>query len=78
MRNVRPDPHSGSHREIEPEIKAPITGVAISAWSLDPKRRRRYLQIAFGIGALLTALIVLYLLRDFVGAFVLGGAIAFL
>ncbi|MFI4972510.1 MAG: AI-2E family transporter [Candidatus Dormiibacterota bacterium] len=75
---MRPDPRSGSPRENEPEITAPITGVAVSAWSLDPKRRRRYLQIAFGIGALLTAIIVLYLLRDFVGAFVLGGAIAFL
>ncbi|HVC77595.1 MAG TPA: AI-2E family transporter [Candidatus Micrarchaeaceae archaeon] len=78
MRNVRPDPHSGPRREIEPEIKAPITGVAVSGWSLDPKRRRRYLQIAFGVGALLTAIVVLYLLRDFIGAFVLGGAIAFL
>lgn len=75
---MRPDPRSGSSRESEPEITAPITGVALSAWSLDPKRRRRYLQIAFGVGALVTAIIVLYLVRDFVGAFVLGGAIAFL
>ncbi len=46
--------------------------------ALDPKRRRRYLQIAFGFGALVVAIIVLYLLRDFLGAFVLGAAIAFL
>jgi predicted PurR-regulated permease PerM len=75
---VRPDPRSGSRRESEPEITAPITGVAVSGWSLDPKRRRRYLQIAFGVGALVTAIVVLYLVRDFVGAFVLGGAVAFL
>jgi predicted PurR-regulated permease PerM len=50
----------------------------VSAMALDPKRRRRYLQIAFGFGALVVAIIVLYLLRDFLGAFVLGAAIAFL
>jgi predicted PurR-regulated permease PerM len=46
--------------------------------ALDPKRRRRYLQIAFGVAALLVAIVVLFLLRDFLGAFVLGSAIAFL
>jgi len=75
---VRPNPHPGPAREREPETPTPITGVAVSAWSLDPKRRRRYLQIAFGIGALVVAITVLYLLRDFLGAFVLGSAIAFL
>jgi len=75
---VRPNPHPGAPREREPETPTPITGVAVSAWSLDPKRRRRYLQIAFGIGALVVAITVLYLLRDFLGAFVLGSAIAFL
>jgi len=45
---------------------------------LDPKRRRRYLQIAFGIVALFVAIVILFLLRDFLGAFVLGAAIAFL
>lgn len=50
----------------------------MSAWTVDPKRRRRYLQVAFGFGALTIAIIVLYLLRDFLGAFVLGAAIAFL
>jgi predicted PurR-regulated permease PerM len=44
----------------------------------DPKRRRRYLQIVFGFAALVVAIVVLYLLRDFLGAFVLGAAIAFL
>jgi predicted PurR-regulated permease PerM len=52
--------------------------VTVSSWSLDPKRRRRYLQIAFGLAALAVAIVVLYLLRDFLGAFVLGAAIAFL
>jgi predicted PurR-regulated permease PerM len=52
--------------------------VTVSALALDPQRRRRYLQIAFGFGALVVAIIVLYLLRDFLGAFVLGAAIAFL
>ena len=75
---MRPNPHPGPAREREPETPTPITGVAVSAWPLDPKRRRRYLQIAFGLGALVVAITVLYLLRDFLGAFVLGSAIAFL
>src|SRR6202171_5879657 len=45
---------------------------------MDPKRRRRYLQIAFGFGALVVAIVFLYLLRDFLGAFVLGATLAFL
>src|SRR5213079_251179 len=65
-------------RESELESPAPISGVTVSAWSLDPKRRRRYLQIGFGIAALIVAIVVLFLLRDFLGAFVLGSAIAFL
>jgi predicted PurR-regulated permease PerM len=36
------------------------------------------MQIAFGLAALVVAIVVLYLLRDFLGAFVLGAAIAFL
>jgi len=75
---VRPNPHPGQPRETELESPAPISGVAVSAWSLDPKRRRRYLQIAFGIAALVVAITILFLLRDFLGAFVLGSAIAFL
>ena len=75
---MRPNPHPGPAREREPETPTPISGVAVSPWSLDPKRRRRYLQIGFGIGALVVAITVLYLLRDFLGAFVLGSAIAFL
>jgi predicted PurR-regulated permease PerM len=55
-----------------------VATVTVSALALDPKRRRRYLQIAFGFAALVVAIIVLYLLRDFLGAFVLGAAIAFL
>jgi len=75
-------PSSGRARgvphESEPEEAPPLTGVAISAWAMDPGRRRRYLQIAFGLAALGVAIGVLYLLRDFLGAFVLGAAIAFL
>ena len=56
-----------------------MAALAVSSWALmEPKRRRRYLQIAFGFGALIVAIAVLYLLRDFLGAFVLGAAIAFL
>jgi predicted PurR-regulated permease PerM len=66
----------GAPHEGEPEEPTPIVGVA--AWTIDPKLRRRYLQIAFGLGALLVTLIVLYLLRDFLGAFVVGAALAFL
>lgn len=36
------------------------------------------MQIGFGIAALLIAIVVLFLLRDFLGAFVLGSAVAFL
>ncbi len=36
------------------------------------------MQIAFGFAALTVAVVVLYLLRDFLGAFVLGALIAFL
>lgn len=52
--------------------------MTVSAWALDPKRQRRYLQIAFGVAALFVFIAVLFLLRDFLGAFVLGAAIAFL
>ncbi|HKW06070.1 MAG TPA: AI-2E family transporter [Candidatus Dormibacteraeota bacterium] len=52
--------------------------MTVSTWAIDPKRRRRYSQIAFGLAALVIAVTVLFLLRDFLGAFVLGSAIAFL
>lgn len=79
MRNVRPTGRArGTPHESEPEDPTPLTGVGVSLWAIDPKRRRRYLQIAFGLGALAVAIVVLYLLRDFLGAFVLGAAIAFL
>jgi predicted PurR-regulated permease PerM len=77
LRNARSSPHGAPHQS-EPEEPAPLATVTVSALALDPKRRRRYLQIAFGFGALVVAIIVLYLLRDFLGAFVLGAAIAFL
>jgi predicted PurR-regulated permease PerM len=75
---VRATPHSGPPREPELESPAPISGVTVAPVSIDPKRRRRYLQIGFGGAALTVAVVVLFLLRDFLGAFVLGSAIAFL
>ena len=74
---MRSSPHGAPHQS-DPEEPAPLATVTVSALALDPKRRRRYLQIAFGFGALVVAIMVLYLLRDFLGAFVLGAAIAFL
>ena len=52
--------------------------MVVAALPMDPKIRRRYLQIGFGLGALVVSVAVLYLLRDFLGALVLGAAIAFL
>lgn len=75
---MRPSPHPEAPHERETEEPAPAPAVTVSAWSLDPRRRRRYLQIAFGLAALAVAIVVLYMLRDFLGAFVLGSAIAFL
>ncbi|HEY4887677.1 MAG TPA: AI-2E family transporter [Candidatus Dormibacteraeota bacterium] len=74
---MRSSPHGAPH-EGESDEPAALAAVMVSALALDPKRRRRYLQIAFGFAALVVAVIVLYLLRDFLGAFVLGAAIAFL
>lgn len=75
---MRSSPH-GAPRESEPEATAPLAAVTVSSWAaLDPKRRRRYLQISFGFAAMFIAVVVLYLMRDFLGAFVLGAAIAFL
>jgi predicted PurR-regulated permease PerM len=73
---VRSSPHGAQH-ESEPPEPLPVE-VTVTALPLDPKRRRRYLQIVFGFAALVVAILVLYLLRDFLGAFVLGAAIAFL
>jgi predicted PurR-regulated permease PerM len=73
---VRTTPQHGVPQEKE--SPAPLGGATASTWSIDPKRRRRYSQIAFGLAALIVAIVVLYLLRDFLGAFVLGSAIAFL
>ena len=75
---MRPNPHQGAPHEREVETPAPTIAVPVSALATDPRRRRRYLQIAFGIAALVVAIVVLFLLRDFLGAFVLGSAIAFL
>jgi predicted PurR-regulated permease PerM len=72
-------PHSKSaHHESEPEVLTPPATLVVTTAPVDPKLRRRYLQIGFGLGALAVALIVMYLLRDFLGALVLGAAIAFL
>jgi predicted PurR-regulated permease PerM len=73
---VRSSQHGA--RESEPAEPTPLATVTVSALALDPKRRRRYSQIGFGFAALVLAIMFLYLLRDFIGAFVLGGAIAFM
>jgi predicted PurR-regulated permease PerM len=73
---VRSSQHGA--REHDPAEPTPLATVTVSALALDPKRRRRYSQIGFGFAALVLAIIFLYLLRDFLGAFVLGGAIAFM
>ena len=73
---MRSSPHGPSHESESPE-PIPVE-VTVTALPPDPKRRRRYLQIVFGFAALVVAIVVLYLLRDFLGAFVLGAAIAFL
>ena len=65
-------------KENEPAEPTPLATVTVSALALDPKRRRRYSQIGFGFAALVLTIMFLYLLRDFLGAFVLGGAIAFM
>ena len=75
---MRSNPEHGVPHEKEAQSPAPIVGATVSTWSIDPKRRRRYSQIAFGLAALVVAIVILYLLRDFLGAFVLGSAIAFL
>ena len=78
MRNLRSRPLPGTPAETELESPTPLSGAPVLAPPLDPKRRRRYQQILFGGSALLVAVVVLFLLRDFLGAFVLGAAIAFL
>ena len=75
---MRTTPQHGTPPEKQVESPAAAGGVTASTWSIDPKRRRRYSQIAFGLAALVVAIVVLFLLRDFLGAFVLGSAIAFL
>ena len=75
---MRTTPQHGTPPEKQVESPAAASGVTASTWSIDPKRRRRYSQIAFGLAALVVAIVVLFLLRDFLGAFVLGSAIAFL
>ena len=73
---MRSSPHS---KEIAHSVEADEpTPLVVAPVPMDPKRRRRYLQIGFGLGALVVAIGVLYLLRDFLGAVVLGAAIAFL
>jgi predicted PurR-regulated permease PerM len=75
LRSPRP---AGPSREGEPAEPAPLPSAVALAWSLDPRRRRLYLQITFGFASLIVLLIVLYLIRDVLGAFVLGATIAFL
>jgi predicted PurR-regulated permease PerM len=75
LRSTRPaePPHEGE----SPDTAQLIPAVALP-WTLDPQRRRLYLQIVFGLASILVALVVLWLIRDVLGAFVLGATIAFL
>ena len=75
MRQPRPTEHPHETQAAEPE---PVATAVSVAWSIDPHRRRLYLQIAFGLASAIVALLILYLIRDVLGAFVLGAAIAFL
>ena len=75
MASSRP---AGSPSKGEPSEPVPLPTATIAVRSFDPARRRLYLQIAFVIASVLVALIVLDLIRDVLGAFVLGAAIAFL
>ena len=67
-----------SHGEPSEPVPLPTTTTTSVAVVIDPARRRLYLQIIFGLVSSVVALVVLYLIRDVVGAFVLGAAIAFL
>lgn len=69
---------AGTSAHGEPAEPVPLPTATGVVRSIDPARRRLYLQIAFGLVSLLVAIVVLYLIRDVLGAFVLGGAIAFL
>jgi predicted PurR-regulated permease PerM len=61
-------------RSSEPPAEAPPEHVQAS-----PRRRRlRTLQIGLGVAALLIGIGVIYLIRDTLGAFVLGALLAFL
>jgi predicted PurR-regulated permease PerM len=73
-------PGTPAHGEPSEPLPLPTatTTSTVLALSIDPARRRLYLQIAFGIASILVALLVLWLIRDVLGAFVLGAAIAFL
>lgn len=76
MRNVRSS-HSGATPEPGLETITPLAPPPTPN-AADLKRRRRYMQIGFGLAVLAVAILVLFLLRDFLGAFVLGSVIAFL
>ena len=68
----------GASPASETPDPSPLTPVEAEAGTLSVRLNRRYLQIAFGLAALLIGLMVIYLLRDFLGAFVLGASLAFL
>ena len=67
-----------THGEPPEPLPLPTTTTASVAVVIDPVRRRLYQQIAFGTASVVVAVVVLYLIRDVLGAFVLGAAIAFL
>ena len=78
MRSPHPAEHSHQGGEPEEPLSEPTPLAVAIPWSLDPRRRRLYLQIVFILASVLVALVVLWLIRDVLGAFVLGATIAFL
>jgi len=72
-------PKSGAH---EPAAAERVEAVAAATPHHPVRSRtsasRRSLQIGFSLGAVLVGLLVLYLIKDVLGAFVLGALIAFL
>lgn len=70
--------HKSAAHSSETQEPSPLTPVEAEAGALSVKLSRRHVQVTFGLVALLIGALVIYLLRDFLGAFVLGAALAFL
>jgi predicted PurR-regulated permease PerM len=88
--SVSSTPSGGASAKAAAESKAPAGPVAVEASPAEaadlpgvaPRPRapagRLWLQVAFSLSLVLLSLLVLYLIRDVAGAFVLGALLAFL